>query len=934
MVRLRQISRADWGAVLLLVGLVLLFVWPTLLPGKLLAPLDIVNESWSPWREPNQPINVKNFMLSDVVTYILPVRLFLVESIRDGTFPLWNPYVFTGYPFTYNTQAAPFYPLTWLYLVFPLHTAVDLLIILQLILGALFMYLYLRELALLPLAALVGAAVFSFNGFMTIWLEWQVVHTAVIWLPLQLYLIERIIFWRQQRNETARRRVRHLSIWSGLLFGLPWLGGHWNWTLLASLTAGAYFVWRLVPLWLANRPRVGAGSSLFPLLTTVGVGTALALVQLLPAFFYLSQTHRAGLSYDAALLRALHDRFVVAVIPNFFGNPIHHNWWGSRNFAETTFYTGLVTLFLAVFAALFRREPQPRFFALWGVLGILWAVGSPAYRLLHALPVFNGLFPSRMIYLSVFAAAVLAAFGLDLLQKNTVQRRGVYFAAALTLLTLLSIVAAYAFRYRAEVEWGYLRPYLWAAALLLLGAVALFALAAERKRNAVWLGGAALLLVVVDLFAFGRGYNTVSDIDDWFGETAVANFLRTDGDLTRITVPAQGIVYPPNSSMVDKIANLSGYEPGIWWRTLAYLDTAEGGSTLVTERVMMPWRALNSPMLDALNVKYIVTRNDLWQSEPQIDIAQHVQDAWVEVASGETGQRFVAQDAGFQRADLRLRTTGSSGSVTLKVLTADGVLELAHSEVALAEIGAEWTSFYFSPFPSEWGRDFLLQLETSQVDAPVFVAAAAGDVYPPGAIAPAATDAGDLTFTTYYLPRPELLFEDGTTRVYLNEGYFDRAVFVPQAILAKTGEEALALTHANQDRLSSVVILEAAEQPPPSLGTATAVDATVNIISYDLNQVVIKAENDAPGFLLLSDTNYPGWRATRNGERTPVYTANGLLRAVYLPAGGHTVIFSFWPPDFIAGAVVSGMTLLGSAVALVATRPRRTDAAKRRQPWR
>jgi hypothetical protein len=35
--------------------------------------------------------------------------------VRGGEWPLWNPYVLMGYPFTYNTQAGLFYPLSLFY---------------------------------------------------------------------------------------------------------------------------------------------------------------------------------------------------------------------------------------------------------------------------------------------------------------------------------------------------------------------------------------------------------------------------------------------------------------------------------------------------------------------------------------------------------------------------------------------------------------------------------------------------------------------------------------------------------------------------------------------------------------------------------------------------------------------------------------------------
>ncbi|MBK9054210.1 MAG: YfhO family protein [Chloroflexi bacterium] len=91
----------------------------------------------------------------------------------------------------------------------------------------------------------------------------------------------------------------------------------------------------------------------------------------------------------------------------------------------------------------------------------------------------------------------------------------------------------------------------------------------------------------------------------------------------------------------------------------------------------------------------------------------------------------------------------------------------------------------------------------------------------------------------------------------------------------------------------------------------------VTITSYTLNHIELTADMAEPGFVVLGDTYYPGWQARIDGQRTHVYRANSIVRAVYVPAGQHTITFTFRPPDFIIGAVVSGLTLLGCVFVLL-----------------
>lgn len=62
------------------------------------------------------------------------------------------------------------------------------------------------------------------------------------------------------------------------------------------------------------------------------------------------------------------------------------------------------------------------------------------------------------------------------------------------------------------------------------------------------------------------------------------------------------------------------------------------------------------------------------------------------------------------------------------------------------------------------------------------------------------------------------------------------------------------------------------------------------------------------GWLLITDTWYPGWNATVNGKPVPLLRANGAFRAVPVPAGEAIVEMRFLPRSFLLG---SGLSLLG-----------------------
>jgi hypothetical protein len=79
---------------------------------------------------------------------------------------------------------------------------------------------------------------------------------------------------------------------------------------------------------------------------------------------------------------------------------------------------------------------------------------------------------------------------------------------------------------------------------------------------------------------------------------------------------------------------------------------------------------------------------------------------------------------------------------------------------------------------------------------------------------------------------------------------------------------------------------------------AGAADA-VQTVSYGPDALEITTRSDAPGLLVLSENDYPGWRAWIDGKPTQIYAANIAFRGVAMPAGNHRVRMEFHPQILI-----------------------------------
>ena len=60
-----------------------------------------------------------------------------------------------------------------------------------------------------------------------------------------------------------------------------------------------------------------------------------------------------------------------------------------------------------------------------------------------------------------------------------------------------------------------------------------------------------------------------------------------------------------------------------------------------------------------------------------------------------------------------------------------------------------------------------------------------------------------------------------------------------------------------------------------------------------------------PGWLMVSQTWYPGWVARVDGKRAALLHANFLFVGVEVPAGRHTVELVYRPNSFVFGLLLS-----------------------------
>src|SRR5262249_43050515 len=93
-------------------------------------------------------------------------------------------------------------------------------------------------------------------------------------------------------------------------------------------------------------------------------------------------------------------------------------------------------------------------------------------------------------------------------------------------------------------------------------------------------------------------------------------------------------------------------------------------------------------------------------------------------------------------------------------------------------------------------------------------------------------------------------------------------------------------------------------------GEPDGAEGTAEVTSYHANDVVIRVQAPAQGYVVLADSYYPGWRVTVDGVEARLLRANYAMRAVRVPGGTHDVRFRYLPRALWVGAGISLITAL------------------------
>lgn len=129
------------------------------------------------------------------------------------------------------------------------------------------------------------------------------------------------------------------------------------------------------------------------------------------------------------------------------------------------------------------------------------------------------------------------------------------------------------------------------------------------------------------------------------------------------------------------------------------------------------------------------------------------------------------------------------------------------------------------------------------------------------------------------------VFQEGQTNIYENKDVLPRTFFVKNVITVNGKQNVLNKLFAKTTNLFDTAVIENYN------GRMQFYSGVANILSYQLNDVVIATADDGVGFLVLTDTYYPTWHVAIDNIPATIYKTDYNFRGIIVPAGNHTIYF-------------------------------------------
>lgn len=583
-----------------------IFFWKVFLRNLIIFPGDMLVGAYYPWLDHqwgnlSTGVPIKNPYITDIFSQIFPWKNLIIQSFKQGQWPLWNIFSYSGYPLLANFQSGALNPFNFLFLLFGMINGWNIFLISGVFLSAITMYFYLKIIKKNNLASVIGAITYSFSGFSILWMPYANANYSLAAIPLIFILIE---------NYLKKLNFTYLLLISPLIFFIV-SAGHLQILFYSLIITFLYLIFRLKQQKIKFKKK-------FIIFVPFLLGISLSSIQLLPTF----ELSNLSIRNDEQFIKTQNyglsplGKIITLFSPDFFGNPSTFNYWGFFNYHETNFYVGIIGLVAIVWTIInFRKLKIEKFFLFSGLLSLILCfntiIGKSIYFL--NIPGISTSAAGRVASIFALSSSVLSANYINILSTKNIRNliKPLIFVVlpSLSILFLVTILKKY-FIYTEQYNFAnnmnisqrnMVLPFITIFSLLIL-----LIFSHYNKKITIFI----LLLTTFDLFRFGWKNTPFVSKEYVFPKTPILEYLNKDIDYYRID-RLSGPIIPPNTWIQYNLSSPSGYDP------LAFKDYVVNYNTILNKSYSnnvsrySQLYYLDPDSLGEFNVKYLLLDNNL-----------------------------------------------------------------------------------------------------------------------------------------------------------------------------------------------------------------------------------------------------------------------------------------------------------------------------------
>lgn len=579
------------------------YYWQVFLKGFVPFPGDLMVGAYLPWLENKwgfpTGVPVKNPLISDIFSQFYMWKSLIAEGWMNLQIPLWNPYSYSGYPLLANFHSGVFYPFTLIYMLLGDIRGWDFLVIFPSLACAITMYLFLREIKVNKIGAVIGGLIYAYSGFAISWAQFVTADHAMIWMPLIFIVLEKYFKTKKQ----------FLLYFLPFIFFLLITSGHFQIMVYITILTAAYFIWK----WVEEKNWKLIPPMIIPGVLSIGLNAFQLLPTLEISKLGLRSVENYISAYNYGLLPLKYLTTLIA--PDYFGNPATGNFFGVFNYHEAIFYTGVFAVFCFLLSLfLFRANKYVRFFVLAAIISFMFGFDTPLGKAvyLYNVPGVSTSAAGRVAVIFSMSLAVLSAIVISNLDKISFKK------IFITIGAMLSVYAGiyYLARYTDEIlitpdnlslllatrRSITLRNLILPGALV--GAYSVVLVMAKKWRV---FSGLIVVMICLEMFRFGWKYIPFIPERIVYPDTPITLFLKEKGKTEVFRIDRERAeIMPPATWMQYRFMSPSGYDPmALKDYALAYQEKINGNFSGNISRYSELER-YDSKALGEFNVKYLL----------------------------------------------------------------------------------------------------------------------------------------------------------------------------------------------------------------------------------------------------------------------------------------------------------------------------------------